>query len=46
MLLSWTGVGTDYKCRTNLNTKVPDSVQLGGPELTVDRTIFEMWLGL
>ena len=25
--------------------KVLDFVQLGGPILTVDRTIFEMWLG-
>ena len=25
--------------------KVLDFVKSGGPELTVDRTIFEMWLG-
>ena len=35
-----------YMTRTNLNVKVLDFVQLGGPILTVDRTIFEMWLGL
>ena len=30
----------------NLNVNVLDFVQFGGSILTVDRTIFEMWLGL
>ena len=29
----------------NRNTKVLDFVQFGKPILTVDRTIFEVWLG-
>ena len=36
---------SDYRLRTKLNVKVLDFVQLGGPILTIDRTIFEMWLG-
>ena len=28
-----------------LNGRVMNSVQSGGPKLTVDRTVFEMWLG-
>ena len=36
----------DYTAGVNLNTKVLDFVQFGGPNLTVDSTIFEMWLGL
>ena len=35
----------DYTARVNLNTKVLDFVQLGGPEYTVGGTVFEMWLG-
>ena len=35
-----------YKCRTNLNVKVLDFVQLGGPILTVDRTTFELAMPL
>ena len=31
--------------RANLSVKVLDFVQLGGPFFTIDRTIFEMWLG-
>ena len=33
------------RSRTNLKLKVLDLVQLGGSILTVDRTIFEVWLG-
>ena len=35
-----------YRSRANVNTKVLDFVQLGGPTWTVGGTIFEMWLGL
>ena len=35
----------DYTTRVNLNTKILDFVQLGGPRCTVGGTIFEMWLG-
>ena len=35
----------DYTVNVNLNTKVLDFVQFGGPKWTVDRTVFEMWLG-
>ena len=35
-----------YSSRTNLVTKVLDFVQIGGPDLTVGSTIFEMWMGL
>ena len=31
--------------RLNLMVKVLDSVKSGGPKGTVDRTVFEMWLG-
>ena len=36
---------SNYTPNTNLNVKVLDFVQLGGPKWTVDRTVFEMWLG-
>ena len=36
----------DYMSRTNLSVKVLDFVQLGGPKLTEDRTIFELRLAL
>ena len=35
-----------YSANLNLNTKVLDFVQVGGPTLMVDSTIFEMWMGL
>ena len=35
----------DYSSKANLNVKVLDFVKSGGPECTVDRTVFEMWLG-
>ena len=38
--------GLTYRANLKLNTKVLDSVQCGGPDLTVDSTIFEMWMGL
>ena len=31
--------------RVNRNTKVLEIVKSGGPFFTVDRTVFEMWLG-
>ena len=34
-----------YRSSLNLKLKVLDFVKFGGPILTVDRTIFEMWLG-
>ena len=34
-----------YTSKTNLNSKVLDFVQFGGPKCTVGGTIFEMWLG-
>ena len=40
------GLGSDYRARVNLITKVLDFVQLGGPDLTVGSTVFEMWLTL
>ena len=36
---------SDYIASVNLNTKVLDFVQLGGPILTIDRTVFELSLG-
>ena len=38
-------IGFTYTSSLNRTVKVLDFVQLGGPILTVDRTIFEMWLG-
>ena len=35
----------DYTVKVNLIRKVLDFDQLGGPILTVGRTVFEMWLG-
>ena len=35
----------DYTAKVNLIEKVLDFDQLGGPILTIDRTVFEMWLG-
>ena len=34
-----------YSANLNLRMKVLDFVKLGGPKLTVGRTIFELWLG-
>ena len=34
-----------YRSSKNLKRKVLDFVQFGGPILTIDRTIFELWLG-
>ncbi len=34
-----------YRLKTSLNVKVLDFIQLGGPILTIGRTVFEMWLG-
>ena len=34
-----------YSARVNLNTKVLDFVQFGGPKGMVGGTVFEMWLG-
>ncbi len=35
-----------YAANLNLNAKVLDFIQFGGPDLTVGSTIFEMWMGL
>ena len=40
-----TGRGSAYKSSTRVNVKVLDFVKRGGPKWTVDRTVFEMWLG-
>ena len=34
-----------YTANLNLNLKVLELVQFGGPNWTVGSTIFEMWLG-
>ena len=34
-----------YSASRNFNVNVLDSVNAGGPKLTVGRTIFELWLG-
>ena len=34
-----------YSTNLNLNAKVLDFVKFGGPTCTVDRTVFELWLG-
>ena len=34
-----------YTSRTKVKLKVLDFIKSGGPILTIDRTIFEMWLG-
>ena len=39
------GVGANYRSKTNLSVKVLDFVQLGGPTCTEASTVFEMWLG-
>ena len=39
------GSGLAHRSRTNLKVKVLDFVKSGGPKWTVDRTVFEMWLG-
>ncbi len=39
------GQGTVYSNRVKEIVKVLDFVQVGGPECTVDSTLFEMWLG-
>ena len=38
--------GTGYRSRMSLSVKVLDFVQSGGPDLTVDSTIFEIWMAL
>ena len=38
-------VSVSYAANPKRNSKVLDFIQLGGPILTVDRTIFEMRLG-
>ena len=39
------GLGLGYTSSVNLNTKVLDFVQLGGPKWIVGGTVFELWLG-
>ena len=36
----------NYTASLKHNVKVLDFVKRGGPKLTVDRTIFELWMGL
>ena len=38
--------GSAYSASANLIWKVLDFIKSGGPELTVGRTIFELWMGL
>ena len=35
-----------YRAKVKAMEKVLDFIQFGGPDLTVDSTIFEMWMGL
>ena len=39
-------VGLPYRSSTRANRKVLDFIKSGGPKLTVDRTVFELWMGL
>ena len=39
------GKAPSYTANRKVNWKVLDFVKSGGPKWTVDRTIFEMWLG-
>ena len=39
------GEAPSYPASLNLRVKILDFIKSGGPILTVDRTIFEMWLG-
>ena len=34
-----------YRTSLNLIVKVLDFVKCGGPILTIDRTVFKLWLG-
>ena len=34
-----------YSAKVNRSVKVLGFVQFGGPNWTIDRTIFELWLG-
>ena len=43
--LKHSGCPCSYKDNLNLIAKVLDFDPLGGPILTVGRTVFEMWLG-
>ena len=36
----------DQRSRVKRKLKVLDFVQSGGPILTIDRTVFKMWLGV
>ena len=38
-------MGGDYTSNLKDKLKVLDFIKSGGPEWTVDRTTFEMWLG-
>ena len=35
----------DYTAKAKVMVKVLDFVKSGGPFFTVDRTVFELWLG-
>ncbi len=35
-----------YTANLNLNVKVLDFIQFGGPDLTMGSTVFEMWIGI
>ena len=37
--------GSGYRSSMRVKVKVLDFVKRGGPYFTVDRTIFELWLG-
>ena len=37
--------GSAYRFKVSVNVKVLDFVKRGGPILTIDRTVFELWLG-
>ena len=40
------GQAPNYTASLKHKVKVLDFIKSGGPKLTVDRTIFELWMGL
>ena len=36
--------GAFHNAKSNLMLKVLDFIQFGGPDLTIDSTVFEMWM--
>ena len=38
--------GSDYRASLKVKVKVLDFIKSGGPSWAVDRSVFEMWMGL